>query len=154
MQEDNDSVAAQEEYNEATKEIPFFARYWINKFRRRNGLATDISVELAEKMAAVHKDGLEYGAHDALYEDTSESRKFPWGTFVHVHKVGVHRVLEFVENEKTWFVAQQDERRWGGRWDSFDAALIDAIASHYEGWQSGAGYYAAKVAGLEGRNDG
>lgn len=147
MTEDEESVT-QEQFNEATQGMPFFVRYWVNKLRRKHGLTTDASMEVAEKMASMHEQAKKFGEDDALYDfQGNRAIRFPWGKLIHVHKVREHRVVEYVEEDQTWFVAQEDESRWGRRWDSFDAALIDAIASHHEGWDSGAGYYAAKIAG-------
>lgn len=143
----------QKEYNDRTKGAVFFARYRASKLMQEHDLSVDLAVALAEDFAKLHTQGKEQGTWSALYERLAS---FPWGILVHVHKVREYRVVEFRDNVDghIWYCAQKNDSNWGRRWTTFEGALIDAIASTQEGWESGAGFYAARVAGFEDREEG
>ena len=89
-----------------------------------------------------------------------DGKRFPWGRIVQVHSVDVYDIVEFIwkdikggtTNGKRGFAVMVAGKDAGVSAPTLDGALLLAIAYKAEGGRSSqAGYYMAKMLGLEVR---
>jgi len=86
----------------------------------------------------------------------AESKMFPWGRVVAIHRVGDHVIIEYLERTcrhgtLTNWVGRNLQFHVNGQACSFptlDAALVNAVAFKYDGINSQAGRLFCKAVGI------
>lgn len=71
----------------------------------------------------------------------------PWGLIIKIHKIGDYQIIEYteVETEKTYYKPLVNNNDTHHSFQSLDRALIHAVAYKYDGVNTRADIYYAKM---------
>ncbi|WP_435108143.1 hypothetical protein [Nocardiopsis synnemataformans] len=87
----------------------------------------DLAVDIVQEADALYRTGCQNGKNNALYDSVPT---IGFGTALHMHKVNDLRILEYTDEEgRTLYVsAMEKPYGWGNPYETFNAALVEAIA--------------------------